>query len=130
MITEGIVLDYLKQTEFGVQFSSTVEKVMITVAERAILEDTQGFELLQKISIILEFYVEFRLRDAIYLYRTIQKEIREFVSVLRKNPKKNSCTVRTWYHIERILYFLVDDGERFLEITTSEVARLRGLEKA
>jgi hypothetical protein len=127
MITEGFVLDYLKQSEFGVQFSSTVEKVILTIAERALLEDSRGFELLEQISVILEFYVEFRLRDAIYLYRTIQKEIRDFVANLRKNTRTTANTVRTWYHIERILHFLVGDGERFLEIATAEVTRLRGL---
>lgn len=124
MFTEEIVLGAIKHSEHGVKFSTTAEQILETIVERVWFEDHEGVEFIEKISVIINNYVNFELRQALRGHEAIIEDIKTFISGLRDN-QESEVRINTWVRIERILDMMATEGGRFLDITASEVARLQ-----
>jgi hypothetical protein len=116
---ENEMMGRIRLSYHGKVFTETVTKVLITINERILMEDEDGLMWLDRVAVVLNHYIEFRIRDAIFSFKVIQWGLHEFVSNLRWDQSNSTSRVRTWDMIERILTFLVKDGELFIEIATS-----------
>lgn len=124
MFTDEIVLGAIKHSEHGVKFSKTAEQILETIVERVWFEDHEGVEFIEKISEIINNYVNFELRQAIRGHDAMIEDLKIFISELRNN-QETEVRINTWVRIERILNMMATESGRFLEITASEVARLQ-----
>ena len=116
---EKEMMERIRLSYHGKVFTETISKVLDTLAEYILKEDAEGIMWMDRVAVVLNHYIEFRIRDAIFSFKVIQWGLHEFVSNLRRNRSNSTSRVRTWDMIERILTFLVKDGELFIEIATS-----------
>lgn len=120
-VDETEMLARIRASDHGQKFTETVNQVMITIAERILMEDVDGLIWLDRVGVVLNHYTEFRMREAITTFNEIRPELHAFVTNLRWNRDNSVARIRTWDTIERILIFLVKDGELFLEIANSAI---------
>lgn len=124
MFTEEFVLGLIKQSEHGVNFSMTSEQILQTIIERVWFEDIEGVEFIERISVVINNYMNFELRQAIQNYNSMHGELKTFISGLR-DKQESEVRINTWDKIDKILGMLFTQCNGFLEITASEVARLQ-----
>ena len=124
MFTEEFVLGAIKHSEHGIKFSTTAQQILETIVERVWFEDSEGVEFIEKISVVINNYANFELRQAFRGYEAMNEELKTFISKLRDN-QESEVRVNTWVKIDSILNMLVIEGGRFLEIAGSEVTRLQ-----
>jgi hypothetical protein len=127
MISEDFVLFLMKRTEHGVNFTRTVEGILETIVERVWYEDIEGAGIIEKVAVVLNHYINFDIRVAIRAYGEMREELKAFVLGLR-DKDEYAVRINTWDKIEGILGTLLMDGERFLEISAVELARLQQVE--
>jgi hypothetical protein len=121
MTVEAYVIEFLKQSPFGVRFIDTVRQVRDTLVERMYFEDNEGVRLLTCLMDVLTHYANFDLKHGLTEHAAIQVEVGEFID---KTGSENGVRHTTWVKIGGILAFLVAEVEQFLEIAESETARL------
>lgn len=125
MSVEAIILRSIKESDFGVRFTQTVEQILIAITERILVEDIDGCRFLEKVGAILHHYIEFNLMEAFKTYVSLRPVLEEFVSTLRYNQENMPVRVRTWDKIIGILDILLSDGVRFLGIAADEMGKIR-----
>jgi hypothetical protein len=124
MSVERIIMNSLKECQFGVCFTHTVEQILETIVERILMEDIDGGRFLEKVGVILHHYIEFNLAEALQNYGELRPKLTEFVASLGQNKENTAIRVRTWGKIVGILDMLAADGVRFLGIAASETGRI------
>ena len=120
MTVEAYVIRFMKQSEYGIRFSDTAKQIGETLAERAWFEDLNGKRILERLMEVLEKYVNFELRDAIRSYHDFRIDFFNFVSEIEEDAVRRI----TWVKIKGIMDRLLGDATNFLEIVSSEEARL------
>jgi len=121
MAVEAYVIDFLRQTSFGVRFIATVREVHDTLVERMYFEDYEGRRLLSRLTDVLTHYAIFNLKGGLTEHASIQAEVAVFIA---KTSPEDGVRHTTWVKIGAILAFLLAQVEQFLEIAASESDRL------
>lgn len=124
MFTEDFILQIVKTSEYGVEFTNTVKGIIRTISERIVFEDMEGAQWINKIIIILNDYINFHLRESLISYAEIRINLSEFIDIIQTNELNSSVRKITWRKIINILDHLAEKGEHFIEIAKSEVRRL------
>ena len=114
-------LAVLRHTDHGEKFISTVKLILNSILNSILCGEMVKTRELMIVIDILESYSAFDFHVAHRKYASFRMEFRNFVVKMRWDPSYTTKQVRAWAQIERILLYLVEDGQRFLDISEGRI---------
>lgn len=112
-----MALVVLRESEHGVNFINTINRIIESISSSVLKGEIKESCELTRVLDILGSYSAFDFHIAHRKYESFRVELRSFVAKMPWDLNYTTSQVRAWWHIERILTYLVGDSKRFLDIS-------------